>query len=350
MTQTAKQPAQAYIFFGEDDFSLRRKVETWKREFARKYSGDSIAVLERGEKSEAEMISLLEQALSPSLFSTRKLVVAKDFLPAKSAETRLGEYLLSRIGSLPKDYFLILWQSGRPDRRIGLVKKILAENVSATEFTLPHGLMLNGWIKAYAKTLDLTLDDAAIDELAKYLGRDFYEEKKAGGKVIERKEAFDLWQVESELQKLASYAKHADLTSVRALVKPKVPENVFALTDEIARKNKKGALQIVEHLLGQPSSDEKSATIKIIGLLAEQVRAMLMVKVLQEEGSSQQEIADALGWSSGRVFITAKNANAQSLQKLKQMLSLLGDIDLKLKSSDDNPKLLIGQFIHSACQ
>ncbi|MBX4187766.1 MAG: hypothetical protein KW793_01370 [Candidatus Doudnabacteria bacterium] len=347
--QTSKQPTQAYIFFGEDDFSLRRKIDTWKREFAKKYSADSITFLERGDKNESEMVNLLEQALSPSLFSTRKLVIARDYLPVRAAESKLGEYLLAKIKVLPKDFFLVIWQSGKPDRRIGLVKRILSENITSTEFSLPHGVMLNAWIKAYAKTLDLTLDDSAIDELAKYLGRDFYEEKKVGGKIIERKEAFDLWQAESELQKLASFAKHASVASVRALVKPKVPENVFALTDEISRKNKKNALQIIENLLGQPSSDEKSATIKILGLLSEQIRAMLVVKVLQEEGRSQEEISEALGWSSGRVYITAKNSLSQKIPKLKQMLSMLSEIDLKLKSSDDNPKLLIDQFIYSAC-
>jgi DNA polymerase-3 subunit delta len=344
-----KQPVQAYIFFGEDDFSLRRKLDNWKREYAKKYSVDSIVHLERGEGSEADMIGQLEQALSASLFSSRKLVIARDFLPAKSAEEKLGEYLLQKIQSLPKDYFLVLWQTSRPDRRLGLVKKILAAG-NVTEFELPHGRNLNGWIKAYAKTMDLSLDDAAIEELAKYLGRDFYEEKKAGGKVIERKEAFDLWQAHSEIQKLASYSKQADVAAVRALVRPKVPENVFALTDELARKNSQGALRILEELLGQPAADEKSATIKIIGLLAEQTRAMLVVKILKSEGRSDAEIADALGWSSGRVFITAKNAGAHDINGLKRTLTLLTDIDSRLKSSDDNPKLLLDQFILAACR
>ncbi|HYC79498.1 MAG TPA: hypothetical protein VEC17_00545 [Candidatus Binatia bacterium] len=338
-----------YIFHGEDDFSLRRKLDTWKREFAKKFSADAIVHLERGDQSENEMVGLLEQALSPSLFASRKLVIAKDFFPQKAAETKLGDYLVSKIQSMPKDYFLVLWQSSRPDRRLGAVKKIFSTEATVTEFELPHGRMLNGWIKAYAKTLDLTLDDAAIEELAKSLGRDFYEEKKVAGRVVERKEAFDLWQAHSELEKLASYTKHADTTAVRSLVKPKVPENVFALTDEISRKNKKGALNILENLLGQPSSDEKTATIKIIGLLAEQIRGMLVVKVLEGEGKNQAEIAESLGWSSGRVFVTLKNSTNQKIENLKRMLSMLTDIDLKLKSSDENPKLLIDQFILKVC-
>lgn len=348
--ETKKQPTQAYIFFGGDDFSMRRKIETWKREFAKKFSPDAVVVLERGEKSEQEMIQLLEQALSPSLFSSRKFVVAKDFLPTKASEEKLGEYLAKKFESMPKDYFLVIWMAGKPDRRLSVIKKLVNGKVTITEFDLPHGNMLNAWIKAYAATLDLVLDDKAVDELAKFVGRDFYEEKKAGGKVIERKEMFDLWQVRSELEKLASYTKKADVHSVRALVKPKVPENVFALTDELARKNQKESLMILENLLTQPTADEKSATIKIIGLLAEQIRSMLLIKVLQEEGRGQQEIADALGWSSGRVFVTVKNAQQQNTEKLKRMLSMLSEIDLKLKSSDENPKLLLDQFIIAACK
>jgi DNA polymerase III subunit delta len=347
--QDKKQPAQAYIFFGEDDFSMRRKIDIWKKEFAKKYSMESVAVLERGENSEDEMIKLLEQNLSPSLFSNRKLVIAKDFLPSKAAETKLSDFLLSKLPTLPKDYFVIIWQSSRPDRRLGVIKKILSSDITTTEFELPHGRMLNGWIKAYAKTLGLTLDDAAIEELAKFVGRDFYEEKKAGGRVIERKEAFDLWHVQSELEKLASYTKHADLASVRALVRPKIPENVFALTDEIAKKNKKTSMEIVERLLTAPAADEKSATIKIIGLLAEQIRGMLMVKTLQDEKKTAEEIAEALGWSSGRVYILSKNAASQKIENLKRMITMLTDIDLKLKSSEDNPKLLIDQFILKVC-
>jgi DNA polymerase-3 subunit delta len=350
MTQEIpKQPIQAYIFFGEDDFSLKRKIDAWKREFAKKYSSDAVVQLERAENNESQMIQQLEQSLSPSLFASKKLIIAKDFFP-KATETRLGEFLMNKLPTLPQDHFLVLWLTSRPDRRVGMVKKLLSGGVVVTEFDLPHGRVLNGWIKAYAKTLDLTLDEAAIDELAKYLGRDFYEEKKVAGKIIERKEAFNLWQAHSELEKLASYTKHVDLAAVRALIKPKVPDNVFALSDELVRKNYKSALTIVENLLSQPAADEKTMTIKIIGLLAEQVRGMLVVKALQEEGKDSAEVADALGWSSGRVFVTSKNAATQKIESLKKMLQMLTEIDMRLKSTDDNPKLLIGQFVLAACR
>lgn len=348
--QNPKPSTQAFIFLGSDDFSLRRKIDTWKREYAKKFSQDAIVQLERTDTGETDMVAQLEQALSPSLFSTRKLVIAKDFLPAKASEEKLGEYLLHKLQNLPKDYFLVLWQSSKPDRRLGMVKKIFAIPLTVTEFELPHGKMLNSWIKSYAKTLGLELDDNAIEELAIYLGRDFYEEKKAGGKVIERKEAFDLWQVHSEVTKLASYTSRADIGAIRALVKPKMPENVFALTDEIAKKNSQSSLKILEQLLSQPAADEKNAIIKIIGLLAEQVRAMLVVKTLQSEGKSQQDIADALGWSSGRVFITSKNSTSQKTDNLSKMLGQLTEIDSKLKSTDESPKLLIDQFILAACR
>jgi DNA polymerase-3 subunit delta len=344
-TPTAKT---VFIFFGEDDFSMRRKLATWKREFAKKYSDDAVVHLERGEGGEKEMISQLEQALSPSLFSSRKLILAKDFLPAKAAESALGQYLLDKVGNMPQDLFLVLWQTVKPDRRLGSVKKIFSSDATITEFELPHGKTLNSWLKAYAQTLGLELDDAAAEELAIYLGRDFYEEKKAGGKVIERKEAFDLWQARSELEKLASYTKRADVAAVRALVKPKVTENVFALADELVKKNQKGAMDVLENLLGLQNTDEKSAAIKIVGLLAEQVRGLLLVKVLQDEGKSAGEIAEDLGWSSGRVFILTKNASGQTLDNLKRMVTMLTEIDSRLKSTDDNPKLLINQFILAA--
>ncbi len=343
--------AQAYIFFGEDDFSLRRKVENWKREFAKKFSAESIVHLDREGKSESDMIRGLEQALAPSLFSTRKLIIMKDFLPAKAAESDLGDFLLARLENIPKDFYLVFWQVTRPDRRLGIVKKIMTHsNASASEFELPHGKMLNAWIKAYAKTLDLTLDEPAIEELAKAVGRDLYEEKKAGGRVIERKEMFDLWQVHSEISKLASYSSNAGADAVRELVKPKIPENAFALADSISRKDKRQAILTLEQLMSQQSIDEKANAIKLIGLLAEQVRGMLLVKVLKQEGKDADEIAEALGWSSGRVYVVSKNADHQETSNLRNMIHILTETDLKLKSSEENPKLLLGQFVLEACK
>src|SRR5205807_2394609 len=153
----------------------------------------------------------------------------------------LVEALERLIKLIPTDYFLVFWQDTL-DRRLGFIKN-LAKQVNVVEFHLPHGAELDTWIRKQASVLGLNLNDKAVEKLAVLMGRDLFEEKKAGGRVIERKELFDLWQVHSELLKLASHKSLITDKEVGELVVPQVSENVFALSDAVVAQNKKGALE-----------------------------------------------------------------------------------------------------------
>jgi len=346
MALNPRNSSNIFLFFGEDDFSLRRKIEHWKTEFAKKYSSSSISILNPEGLSEEDLIKRFRDEMAPSLFSTKKLIIVRNILPRK-ADSALSDFLLEFIPQIPGDFFVIFWEQQKPDGRLGFTKKFL-NLITSTEFPLPHGSQLNQWIIAMTKNLGSEISPAAADRLAEFLGRDLFEEKKAGGRVIERKEAFDLWQVYSEIQKLTSKSSKIEVGDVTELVRPKVPDSVFAMTDEILARNKKGAFDALENFLAGQTVDEKSAFIKIIGLFSEQIRSLLLVSMLVKKGLNNDEIAEKLGWSSGRVFITAKNARSAREDKLKKLLSQLVVIDSKIKSSEVNSKLLVNIFITEA--
>jgi DNA polymerase III delta subunit len=336
-----------FLFFGEDDFSLRRKIDHWKVEFAKKFGPAGVIFFDAQNLGELELMEKLRTELSPSLFAAKKLIIVRDALPKKAEQKDLAEFFLELPNLAPKDYFLIFWESSRPDRRLGFTKKFLSL-VNITEFELPHGLALNQWIKAMAKMLNVAISDAAADRLAQFLGRDLFEEKKVAGRVVERKEAFDLWQVYSELLKLASNTGQIEPGHINALVRPKIPDSVFALTDEVIAKNQKGTFQALENFMAGATTDEKTTFIKIIGLFSEQLRSLLIVSLLQNQNLSQDQIAEKLGWSEGRVFITAKNLRNISVVKLKDLLARLLLIDARIKSTDTNAKLDMDLFLVSA--
>lgn len=344
MTKTSNN---IYLFYGGDDFSLRRKIDRWKEEFAKKYSGQAISFLDGEGLDETSLIRKLQSILAPSLFATKKLIVIRDCLPKKADQEKLTAFLLDLPSQVSKGDFVIFWQTTRPDGRLKFTKQFKAQ-VTVTEFDLPHGVMLNQWIKAMAKTMGVSIADSATDKLALFLGRDLFEEKKVAGKVVERKEAFNLWEVFSELQKLASNTTRIEPEQVVALVRPKIPDSVFALTDQVIAKNQKGAFGALENFLSTATTDEKTTFIKIIGLLSEQIRSLLVVSLLQAENLTNDQVAERLGWSSGRVFITARNLRNVSVPKLKKLLAELLLIDQKIKTSESNIKLEIDLFLTKA--
>jgi DNA polymerase III delta subunit len=342
-----KPSSQVYIFYGEDDFSLLKKIDRWKEEFAKKFSQQGVVIIDGETLAYEQLLQNLDQVAAPSLFASKKLVVCKECLPTKATQEELGERILKLIEANDPNAFYVFYSSKKLDKRLGMIKKILGSGANQTEFALPHGNMLNGWIKAYAKQLNLSMDDAAINKLAVYLGRDLYEEKKFGGRTAEIKEAFDLWTAHSELEKLAAHGATATAGDVEKLVIPKISENVFDLSDTIFGKNKKRAMELLENLFADQSSDEKATAIKIVSLLSEQVRALLLVMILKTQKLDNDAIAETLGWSSGRVFMVSKQMNTVKSDQLRKMIQELLKIDLKLKSSDVNPKLLVDSFVSS---
>ncbi len=336
-----------YLFHGEDDFSLRRKIDIWKNEFAKKYTAQAVTFLDGSEMAEGGLLKELQNQLAPSLFTSKKLLILRNVLPKKADQEKLAEFLLGLPQTAPQDYFIVFWQTTKPDGRLKFTKQFSAQ-VTVQEFSLPAGNSLNQWLKAMAKTLGSEISDPAVEKLAVFLGRDLAEEKKIAGRVIDRKEAFDLWQAFSELSKLSSNSMSITPDLVASLVKPKVPDSVFALTDNIASGNRSGAFQALENSLSVSSGEEKGAFIKIVGLLSEQVRSLLNVTLLKDEGLSEAQIAEKLGYSSGRVFVLSKNARNFSPDRLKKLIMELTRIDQALKSSDANPHLLLDLFIAKA--
>lgn len=337
-----------YLFFGEDDFSIHRKIALWKSEFAKKHAGSDIISLAAEDLSELELAKLLEDNLAPSLFSSKKLIIAKNFLPTKAAQAGLTEKILEIIEKIPADYFLVFWQTQKPDRRLSSIKKILSSAINVQEFKLPHERELNAWIVAEGKRQGITIEPSAVEKLAQSLGRDLFEAKKAGGKIVDIKEAFDLWQASSELAKLASFSANISVSDVEKLVNTKVSENVFVLSDSIMQGREKEALSALENLLNA-GSDEKSEIIKLTGLLAEQLRSSTLIYSLKARNISQEQMAEVLGWSPGRVFMVSKGMGRFDLTRAKNLLARLLTIDQSLKSSEASPKLLFDLFIHQAC-
>lgn len=328
-----------HVFHGEDDFSIKRKIDLWKEEFAKKYSSSGIVFFDGEKLDQNELIKKLEEAMTPSLFSNIKFIIAKNVLPTKATQESLAESLTIIIEKIPKDYYLVFWQTAKLDQRLKVVKKILTLPIKVTELKLPVGNELTQWLMTEAKRLGASFEPSAVEKLAKFLGRDLVEDKKSP--------PYDLWQAQNELEKLVSFSKQINADQVEQLIKPRLPDNVFALSDSIVNKQEQQAFTILEELL-TAGSDEKSSIIKIVGLLAEQLKALISVSLLSARRKGQDEMAEILGWTPGRVYINVKLAKNLDMAKARKLLALLLKIDQSLKSSDTDPKLLINMFIHQA--
>ena len=342
------------LLYGEDTYSLSLEIKKQKSKFS------FVEELAIGDLTDAQLKSRLVEILqSQGLFAAAKLVILKNFLTNIADYEQSAEYLLEFCGKPVSGTEVIFFQEEKADKRLKFFKA-LSKLANARELTIPVGNELQSWIENYLSDKGFKMENAAVTEFVSLLGQD------------EDERLFDLWQVAAELEKLMllksspysheSHYTHSNqgvegplrsregearekeeervikVSDVKSVVKPNASQNIFRITNMFAEGNVAGAVRALEEIDEAPQL--------IIGGLASQLRSLLLVKAL--EGESSAKIAARLGWKEGRVWINNKLAQRFSKEKLVKLLADLKALDLRLKTSEEPPKLLLALFIQKA--
>jgi DNA polymerase-3 subunit delta len=189
---------------------------------------------------------------------------------------------------------------------------------------LPKGAALDKWITNRAKNTGVKIAPEANSLLANFIGN-------------------NLRLLANEIDKLAMYAgTGATITveDVRQLSAHVQEARIFDLTDALAQRNRKQALNILHDLLadGEPP-------LKMISTITSQVRSLLLVKELAQKGLRGGQIASTLGiapFIADKALRQVGNFNVTQLENAyRQLLST----DAALKRSRLTPELALDLLI-----
>jgi len=172
---------------------------------------------------------------------------------------------------------------------------------------------------------------------------------------------FDLRESLAEIEKLIIYTgSRPSITEadIDALVGKTKEESVFRLTGALARKDGRTALLVLNELFNHATPPPM-----IVSLLARELGLLLRAQLLLRDVPLWQETMDA-GTFQRRVFPklreasrelgalnpfiayqVAKNASAFTVDELAQALSSLSQVDRAIKSTGQNPRLLLERFV-----
>ena len=328
------------FYYGEDSFTLARETKALKAKFAAANpaaGGEEISV-SKDSGDTALRNSLQEIVQNQGLFAVKKMVVLKNLLTYVKDFPETEGYILEILKNPPADITLVIAQEENCDKRLKFFKA-LQKMAQGREFLIPAGKDLENWISVYLGTAGFTMESQALAEFMKLLGQNGDER------------LYDLWQVSGELEKLMlskiSGETLLEFSDVRDSFKPNISQNIFALTNLFAEGRGREAMSLLEKIVSVNAAAElKTQTIQIIGGLASQIRSLLLVKDL--EGLSPAKVADMLGWKEGRVWINSKLAKKFTKEKLVSLLKDLRALDLRLKTSEEPPKLLLSLFLQKA--
>ena len=334
------------FLYGEDTFRGRRKLNELKKRFLREVdpSGNGIVVV-NGEKATMEEIN--ESISASSLLTKKRMVIIENLFSNKSRTVfdRINEYLKKKNSDLPAEASaragdnIIIFLDGvsgkdRQPKHKNELFKFLSNQKYAQEFKALSNTEAIAWTKKETEARGGKISRQAAAELTSLLGS-------------------DLWQINSEIDKLISYKagrklaladneKGAEISveDVKSLVRGQFDENIFALTDAIGNKNKSAAVKLFEEQLEAGLTEGY-----LLNMIIRQFGILTRIRQALDEGFTSRKIINLLKlhpFVAQKGISQARNFN---LDALKNIFGKLVEIDYEMKSGKADAKTALSLLI-----
>lgn len=287
-----------------------------------------------------------------------ELCVSRGMVPIrgkKEEEPDRLERVLS--GGMPESNHLIL-TAAAVDRRKKLFKVFSSV-----------GRILNfSKIKGVARQQEAVMEMAAgiLENCGKRLS-------PGAWNALGRKTGFSLRESFGAIEKLITYAGERSIIEaedVEAVIGRTKDETVFDLTGALSARNLPAALRALKDLL-----DQGNPPLMIVAMIAREIRFLLHARLLlasgrlktfsmdMDYGRFQKAVYPLIKKESGGeenqiglvsqhpyvVYQSLKNADRFTRSELAGLLEMLVGIDLSLKSTGQDPRLLMERFLLAVC-
>ena len=308
------------VFFGKDDFSAHEALDGLRSELDSDPSAEGLADntvrVDGGSARPEELLALCQTV--PFLSSHRLVIVERllgRFEPVDRRRRRrtkddglgLWEPFVAALPSLP-DTTALVFLDGELTAQNPFLQS-LRPVAQVREFRPLPQAEVAGWLTRRAQRYGVSLEARAVAALAGLVGN-------------------QLWTLDSELRKLATYAGDRSVTEedVRSLVSLAREPNVFAMADAVIEGRPRDAADLLQRLLAEGETAQR-----LLAMLARQYRHLLLTKELLERRVRGPEISARLGVQGFVVQRLLKQAPAYTIDRLRQAYRRLLEADLSVK-------------------
>jgi DNA polymerase-3 subunit delta len=318
LTDTLKRGSfdAAYYICGEDDYQKESAAKQLIASALGPAMRDFNLDIRRAQDMDSRSFDAIISSI-PMMAERRVVVIREAGALRKDIRKTIERYLKTPA---PDVLLLLVEASG------GKADKEITRLATMMEFDLLSADRVPRWVSHYVVTkLKTTITPAAIDLLQGAVGNDLY-------------------QLVAELDKLASFTNGGEIgeEAVAAIVGIRRGETMADLLDAIARRNVNQALEMVDHVLGQP----KTTAVSVVMALATQTVALGWGRSKLDEGLPlarlQSEYVDLLkrlgSVYTGRAWGSAASAWTSAMplwerNGLQQALDALLAADMMLKET-----------------
>lgn len=316
-----------HVLFGSESYLLeQQRHEITKKALSSEEDVFSVNVYDAREVSIQEAI---DDCQTLSLLGGQRVIVVKDcyFLTTEKSREKIEhdlERLYSYLESPNLESTLIMMVPyEKMDSRKKIVKN-MKKLANVYEAKPLKGNQLYDWVNQRSKKENILMNSDAINLLINYIGS-------------------NLHLLEQEIKKMALFigiGNQLTVEHVEMLVSRTLEQDIFKLINSIMQKELDQAFDLLNDMLKQGED-----SIKIINLIARQFRILFQLKELQKQGLNNGEMASKLKLHPFVVSKTVNMCKQYEALHLLNVLSVLTDLDFKMKTGQVPKELALETFL-----
>lgn len=309
-----------YLFYGIEDYLIQKEIDNIKQK--NNIEEISISIYDL---TNTNIEKIIEDCEMNSMFTDKKVIIVNNsyIFTGQSKKGQIEqnlEALEKYINNSNIDTLLIfISDSEKLDERKKIVKLIKQKGI-VKEFNTTTNI--NSIVKSFFN--DYKISDSSITKLINRVGN-------------------NLPLLEEEAEKLKLYKddiKEINDEDILKITNKNVDLDIFKLIDNIIMKNKKVAAETYNEMIKYGEEP-----IKILIMIASQIRLMYQTKLLYKKGYTEKDSASLLGIHPYRVKLATEKGRKYTESDLLMYLDNLADLDSKIKQSNVDKKMAIELFI-----
>ncbi len=309
-----------YLFYGIEDYLIQKEIDSIKQ----KNNIEEISI-SRYDLINTNIEKIIEDCEMNSMFTDKKVIIVNNsyIFTGQSKKGQIEQNLeaLEKYINNPNIDTLLIFisDSEKLDERKKIVKLIKQKGI-VKEFNTTTNI--NSIVKSFFN--DYKISDSSITKLINRVGN-------------------NLPLLEEEAEKLKLYkddTKEINDEDILKITNKNVDLDIFKLIDNIIMKNKKVAIETYNEMIKYGEEP-----IKILIMIASQIRLMYQTKLLYKKGYTEKDSASLLGIHPYRVKLATEKGRKYTESDLLMYLDNLADLDSKIKQSNVDKKMAIELFI-----
>ena len=315
----------ALAFYGAEDFlmswALDKIIEDNVEE---EYRNLDVRFIE-GE--EATAYEIMGEARAYSMFSPKRIIVVRDYLPMHSSQTDAGQDELTDFAAaMAKDKskgespsILIFVLSSMYAGNINAYGKSLLKACSSYEFSRLDKRELNGFVIKRVRDAGKMIASRELSHLVDVTG------------YYNRESKYNLSQLEMDISKLIGACEDdsIDMALIDEVMMGDSDKFVFNLVDALTAGDRGKALELTENIIREGDS-----VMGTLALLTKQFEIMYDSLELSDKGMSMAAMAKETGVNEYRFKKAYSAARGYGKKTIKSLLVSLYDIDKDIKNGN----------------